>query len=243
MELKESNGFLPDFDLIPPSVADKAKLLFLNYPNNPTGAVATREFFNRAVEFAHKHDLIICHDAAYSEIYFESERPPSILEIEGANEVAIEFNSLSKPYNMTGWRIGWAAGNKKVIEVLTRIKSNIDSGAFQAIQLAGIKALKECSKNTEEMCSVYQERRDIVVEYLNKMGWNLKKPKATFYVWVPVPQGYTSTSFSEHVLEKAAVVLTPGNGYGQYGEGYFRIALTVEKDRLKEALERISKII
>ncbi|NLK00353.1 MAG: LL-diaminopimelate aminotransferase [Clostridia bacterium] len=243
MELKSDNGFLPDFDAIPGNIANKAKLMFLNYPNNPTGATASKEFFAAAVEFARKHNVIICHDAAYSEIYFDGNKPPSILEVEGAEEVAIEFNSLSKPYNMTGWRIGWAAGNSKVIEALTRIKSNIDSGAFQAVQLAGVKALEECDKDIEKTCQVYVERRDVVVECLNEMGWNLEKPQATFYIWAPVPEGYTSTSFAEHVLEKSSVVLTPGNGYGKYGEGYFRIALTVEVDRLVEAMDRLRKIM
>ena len=243
MELKNDNGFLPDFDAIPGNIANKAKLMFLNYPNNPTGATASKEFFAAAVEFARKHNVIICHDAAYSEIYFDGNKPPSILEVEGAEEVAIEFNSLSKPYNMTGWRIGWAAGNSKVIEALTRIKSNIDSGAFQAVQLAGVKALEECDKDIEKTCQVYVERRDVVVECLNEMGWNLEKPQATFYIWAPVPEGYTSTSFAEHVLEKSSVVLTPGNGYGKYGEGYFRIALTVEVDRLVEAMDRLRRIM
>jgi len=243
MKLSEDKGYLPDFDDIPADVAKKAKLMFLNYPNNPTGAVAAKDFFQKAVAFAKEHDIIICHDAAYSEIYFEGQRPPSILEVDGALDVAIEFNSLSKPYNMTGWRIGWAAGNSRVIESLGRIKSNLDSGVFQAIQLAAVTALREADETIAEMRRVYKERRDVVVDCLNRMGWNLDRPKATFYVWAPVPEGYTSTSFVEHVLEKAAVVLTPGNGYGKYGEGYFRIALTVEKERLQEALERMQKVL
>jgi len=243
MKLSEDKGYLPDFDDIPADVAKRTKLMFLNYPNNPTGAVAAKDFFQKAVAFAKEHDIIICHDAAYSEIYFEGQRPPSILEVDGALDVAIEFNSLSKPYNMTGWRIGWAAGNSRVIESLGRIKSNLDSGVFQAIQLAAATALREADKTIAEMRRVYKERRDVVIDCLNRMGWNLDKPKATFYVWAPVPEGYTSTSFAEHVLEKAAVVLTPGNGYGKYGEGYFRIALTVEKERLQEALERMQKVL
>ncbi|HBT20065.1 MAG TPA: LL-diaminopimelate aminotransferase [Peptococcaceae bacterium] len=243
MELSEDNGFLPDFDAVPEEIARRAKLMFLNYPNNPTGAVADIEFFKKAVDFAKEYDIIICHDAAYSEIYFEDKKPPSILEVDGAMDVAIEFNSLSKPYNMTGWRIGWAAGCSKVIESLTRLKSNLDSGVFQAIQLAGAAALKEAEETVEEMRQIYKERRDLVVDSLNKIGWSIKKPEATFYVWAPVPEGYTSESFAEYILEKAAVVLTPGNGYGKHGEGYFRIALTVEKDKLEEAMERIRKAL
>jgi len=243
MELSEDNGFLPDFEAVPEEIARRAKLMFLNYPNNPTGAVADIEFFKKAVDFAKEYDIIICHDAAYSEIYFEDEKPPSILEVDDAMDVAIEFNSLSKPYNMTGWRIGWAAGSSKVIESLTRLKSNLDSGVFQAVQLAGAAALKKAEGTVEEMRRVYKERRDLVVDSLNKMGWNIKKPEATFYVWAPVPEGYTSDSFAEYILENAAVVLTPGNGYGKYGEGYFRIALTVEKDKLEEAMERMRKVL
>jgi len=241
MKLSESRGFLPDFSKIPREVADKAKLMFLNYPNNPTGAVATVEFFQEAVDFAREHDIIVCHDAAYSEIYFGGEKPPSILEAKGAFDVAIEFGSLSKPFNMTGWRIGWAAGSSRVIEALGRIKSNMDSGAFQAIQYAGITALEKAEDTTEDMRRLYEERAEIVVTSLNQMGWSIRHPEGTFYMWVPVPKGYTSDSFAEHILEKANVVLTPGNGYGQYGEGYFRISLTVETDRLREAMDRMKK--
>ena len=209
----------------------------MNYPNNPTGAEATLEFFQEAVDFAREHDIIICHDSAYSEIYFGDEKPPSILEVKGAKNVAIEVGSLSKPFNMTGWRIGWAAGNARVIDALGRIKSNMDSGQFQAVQAAGIVALKKAGEEVAKMRSLYAERASMVVDYLKDMGWNVKQPKATFYMWLPVPEGYTSASFVEHVLEKSAVVLTPGNGYGQYGEGYFRISLTLETERLREAME------
>ena len=242
MPLLEENEYIPDLTSIPSETAAKAKLMFLNYPNNPTGATASREFFETAVRFAVENDIIICHDAAYSEMYFK-EKPVSIFEVDGAGDVAVEFNSLSKPFNMTGWRIAWAAGRSDVIEALGRIKSNLDSGVFQPIQLAGIKALQEAGDTAESMRKVYRERRDIVVESLNKMGWNLQAPPATFYVWARVPEGYTSASFVEHVLEKTAVVLTPGTGYGEYGEGYFRIALTVEKDRLVEAMKRMERIL
>lgn len=193
--------------------------MFLNYPNNPTGAVATLEFFQEAVDFARKHDIIICHDAAYSEIYFGSQKPPSILQVEGAKEVAIEFSSLSKPYNMTGWRIGWAAGNSKVIEALGRIKSNMDSGAFQAIQYAGIMALQKANDTPARLRNLYAERAEIAVKGLKEMGLKVRQPEASFYIWAPVPKGFTSESFAEHVLEKANVVITQGNGYGKYGEG------------------------
>ena len=243
MPLKEENGFLPDLDAIPEDVADKAKILFINYPNNPTGALADMNFFNKVVAFAKKHDLIVCHDGAYSEIAFDGYEPPSFLQAEGAKEVGIEFNSLSKPYNMTGWRIGWAAGRPDVIEALGRIKSNLDSGAFQAIQYAAIEGLIGPQDSVKEMQAVYKERRDTVVNGLNAMGWNMEAPKATFYVWAPVPKGFNSSEFAELVLEKAGVIITPGIGYGENGEGYFRIALTVENKRIGEALERMKDAI
>ena len=243
MPLKEENGFLPDLDAIPEDVADKAKILFINYPNNPTGALADMNFFNKVVAFAKKHDLIVCHDGAYSEIAFDGYEPPSFLQAEGAKEVGIEFNSLSKPYNMTGWRIGWAAGRQDVIEALGRIKSNLDSGAFQAIQYAAIEGLIGPQDSVKEMQAVYKERRDTVVNGLNAMGWNMEAPKATFYVWAPVPKGFNSSEFAELVLEKAGVIITPGIGYGENGEGYFRIALTVENKRIGEALERMKDAI
>ncbi|GAW93948.1 LL-diaminopimelate aminotransferase [Calderihabitans maritimus] len=243
MPLREENGFLPDLESIPSEVARKAKLMFLNYPNNPTGALADEEFFRQVVEFAKNYDLIVCHDAAYSEITFDGYQAPSFLQVEGAKEVGIEFNSLSKPFNMTGWRIGWAVGNSEVIEALGRLKSNLDSGAFQAIQYAAIEALRGPQDAVRQMQEIYRERRDLVVEGLNSMGWNLKKPKATFYVWAPVPKGYTSSEFAEMLIEKAGVIVTPGIGYGQSGEGYFRIALCLEKDRIQEALERMKKAL
>jgi LL-diaminopimelate aminotransferase len=243
MPLLEENDFIPDLNKIPQEVAEKSKLMFLNYPNNPTGALATKEFFKEAVEFAKKNDIIICHDAAYSEIAFDGVIPISFLEVEGAKEVGIEFNSLSKPFNMTGWRIAWAVGRKDVIEALGRIKSNIDSGVFQAVQYAAIEALKNPEESVEKMKKIYKDRRDVVVKGLNSMGWNLEMPKGSFYVWAPVPKGYTSSEFAELVLEKAGVIVTPGNGYGKHGEGYFRIALTVEKERAQEALNRMQETI
>lgn len=243
MPLLEENNFLPDLDAIPEDVAKKAKILWINYPNNPTGATATLEFFNKVVAFAKKYDIIVCHDNAYSEVAFDGYKPPSFLEAEGAKEVGIEFNSLSKPFNMTGWRIGWAAGNAEVIETLGRYKSNVDSGAFQAVQFAGIAGLESDQQSIEDMKKVYEERRDILVNGLNAMGWNLEQLKATFYAWAPVPKGYTSAEFCELILEKAGVIITPGNGYGPHGEGYFRVALTVEKDRMQEALDRMKEVL
>lgn len=241
MPLKAENNFLPDLKAIPEEVARKAKLMWLNYPNNPTGAIAPLEFFEEVVAFAKKYDIIVCHDAAYQEISFDGYRPPSFLEVPGAMEVGVEFGSCSKTYNMTGWRIGWAVGRADVINALGRLKSNIDSGVFQAIQYAAITALTGPQDCVEAMSKVYQERRDIAVEGLNAIGWKLEKPKSTIYVWAPVPKGFTSMSFAEHVFEKTGVVITPGNGYGEHGEGFFRIALTVEKERMLEAFERIKK--
>ncbi|HWQ76336.1 MAG TPA: LL-diaminopimelate aminotransferase [Syntrophomonas sp.] len=239
MPLKAEHGFLPVLEDIPTDIARQAKLMFLNYPNNPTGAIADVDYFSKVVEFARHYDLLVCHDAPYSEMAFDGRVLPSFLQAPGAKEVAIEFHSLSKTYNMTGWRIGWAAGNPAAVEVLGRFKSNVDSGAFQAIQYAGIEALKGPQECVAENCKIYQERRDIAVEGLRKMGWNIQPPQATFYLWAPVPQGFTSASFAELILEKAGVIVTPGSGYGEYGEGYFRIALTVPAERMKEAFDRM----
>ena len=239
MPLLEENGFLPDFNKIPNEVADKSKLMFLNYPNNPTGAIATLEFFEEAVHFAKKHDILVCHDLAYSEMAYDNYKAPSFLEVKGAKDVCIEFNSLSKTYNMTGWRLGMAVGNEMAVQALGRLKNNIDSGVFKAIQYAGIEALLGSQENITTMNSIYEKRRDIVTEGLNKLGWNLKPIKATFYMWVPTPKGYNATEFSALLLEKAGIIVPPGIGYGEYGEGYFRIALTAPEDRLREAIKRL----
>lgn len=239
LPLRKENGFLPDLTLVPSEIAQRAKLLFLNYPHNPTGAVAGKEFFAEVVRFAQEYEIIVAHDAAYSELTFDGYRAPSFLEAPGAKGVGIEFGSLSKPYNMTGWRIGWAVGNAEVIETLGCLKSNLDSGAFQAVQEAGRRALEGPQTCVVEMQKTYVARRDLVIAGLNELGWRLTPPRATFYVWAPVPQGYTSESFAESLLEKAGVVVTPGNGYGACGEGYFRIALTLEEERLREALARL----
>lgn len=241
LPLKAENNFLPDLDSIPADVAKRARLLFINYPNNPTGATCDKKFFEDVVSFARKHDIIVCHDAAYTEITFDDYVAPSFLEVPGAKDVGIEFHSLSKTYNMTGWRIGWAAGNAEVIKTLTTLKSNLDSGAFQAVQYAGIAALEGSQDCVEEVRQVYRKRREIVADGLKSLGWDISLPKGTIYLWVPVPPGFTSAEFAEQVLEKAAVVITPGLGYGEYGDGYFRISLTIDTDRIKEAFERMKK--
>ncbi|MGA1795396.1 MAG: LL-diaminopimelate aminotransferase [bacterium] len=239
LPLLKGNGFLPDFKAIDPGILDQCKLMFLNYPNNPTAAVATGEFLQTAVNLAQNHHFIICHDAAYSELAFDGFRPPSILQIDGARDVAIEFHSLSKTYNMTGWRIGFAVGNSRIIEGLGRVKTNLDSGIFEAVQMAGIAALTGPQSEVHRMVSIYQERRDLLCDGLMELGFRLEKPKATFYVWIEVPHGYNSTSFCQFLLEKCGIVTTPGVGFGPHGEGYFRIALTVDLDRIHTALERL----
>lgn len=241
MPLLESNGYLPDLASIPEEVAKQAKLMFLNYPNNPTGALADKEFFAEVVDFAKTYDIVVCHDGAYTEVAFDGEKPMSFLEVPGAKEVGIEFHTLSKTYNMTGWRIGWAAGNPDVIEVLGRVKSNIDSGVFQAVQYAGIEALTGPQDSISEMQKVYARRRDLVVDGLRQLGWTLEKPKATIYVWAKVPDGYTSTEFATMLLEKTGVVVTPGIGYGEYGDKYFRISLCMDEERIVEALHRLKR--
>ena len=241
MPLIEENNYLPDLNSIPEDVAKRAKIMFLNYPNNPTSAVASREFFEKVVSFAKEYQILVCHDAAYTEMAFDGYSPPSFLEVEGAKDVGIEFHSLSKTFNMTGWRIGFAVGNKQVIEALGAIKSNIDSGVFQAIQMAGLEALNGDPSCIKEMQSIYERRRDIMVDGLRDAGFELDKPKATFYLWVKVPKGYTSTEMTKLCLEKG-VVVTPGNGFGSPGEGYVRMALTQGEDRLMEAISRIKSI-
>lgn len=243
MPLKAENKFLPDLKAIPEDVAIKAKLLFLNYPNNPTGAIASINFYQEVIDFAKQYDILVCHDSAYQDLSYDGYLAPSFLEVEGAKEVGIEFGSCSKPYNMTGWRIGWAAGNPQAINALGRLKSNLDSGQFQAIQYAGIAALSGQQDSVKEISKVYQERRDIVVNGLNSMGWNIEAPMSTIYVWAPVPKGYDSMSFTEYVFAKSGVAVTPGNGYGEHGEGFFRISLCTEKERIQEALGRIKKNI
>ena len=238
MPLISENEFLPDLDAIPAETAARAKVMFLNYPNNPTAAVADLEFFDRIVEFAGRHNIAVCHDAAYTEMAFDGYRPPSFLAAAGAKEVGIEFHSLSKTYNMTGWRIGFAVGNRDLIDGLGTIKSNVDSGVFQAVQIAGIEALRKDQACVGDMIEVYSRRRDVMVSGLREAGFELEAPKATFYLWIKVPTGFTSTELASRFLEQG-VVVTPGNGFGDPGEGYFRVAVTQKKERLLEAIDRI----
>jgi LL-diaminopimelate aminotransferase len=242
LPLLRENGFLPDLDAVPRSVLAKAKIMFLNYPNNPTSAVANRKFYRRVLGFAEKNDLIVAHDVAYTEIYFDAEKPMSILELPGAKKRCIEFHSLSKTYNMTGWRIGFAVGNPELVAGIGKVKTNVDSGVFQAVQGAGIEALASGDEVTGAIRRTYQERRDILVPGLRALGLDPVEPRATFYVWIPVPKGYTSASFCSHLLEEAGIVTTPGNGFGKSGEGYIRIAMTKEKGRIREALSRMRKV-
>jgi LL-diaminopimelate aminotransferase len=242
MDLLKENGFLPDLKVISEEIAQKAKMMFINYPNNPTAAVATKDFFESVVAFAAEYNVIVCHDAAYSEMAFDGYRPTSFLEVQGAKSVGIEFHSLSKTYNMTGWRIGFAVGCADVISALGQVKSNIDSGAFQAVQIAGITALEGDQACVEEMRQTYAERRDILVAGLRSAGFSIEKPPATFYLWVEVPRGYTSAGFASLLLTEAGIVTTPGNGFGAAGEGYVRMALTVDRERIREAVKRIEGI-
>jgi LL-diaminopimelate aminotransferase len=242
MPLLEKNAYLPDFGAIPEDVLKKAKLMWLNYPNNPTAAPATREMFLDAIELARKYDIVIAHDSAYSELYFDGNRPMSFLEIEGAMDVGIEIHSLSKTYNMTGWRIGFVAGNSKIIGGLANIKSNLDSGVFQAIQEASIAAFQTKEDVLEELRNTYEARRDTLHDGLRSAGLSVNKPEATFYLWCRVPEGFDSAGYSTHLLEKAGVLATPGNGFGEPGEGYIRFALTVGVERIKEAVERIKQV-
>ena len=239
LPLEEANGFLPDLDAIPDEIAGRANLLYLNYPNNPTGAIVQPGYFDRAVEFARAHDLVIVHDNAYSEICFDGYRAPSFLETPGAKEVGVEIFSISKGWNMTGWRSGLVAGNAEVVEHYRQLKTNLDSGMFEAVQRATIAALTEARDFPREMSKVYRRRRDLVAEGLAAIGLEVTPPKATPYFWVRVPEGHTSESFTELVLEQAGVLVSPGPAYGPSGEGFFRISVTVPDDRLHEAVRRI----
>ena len=240
--LRKQNAFLPDLDAIPLEVARRAKLMWLNYPNNPTAATADLQFFKRAVQFCLRNSIILAHDLAYSEIAYDGYRAPSILEVPEARECAIEFHSLSKTYSMTGWRIGFAVGNADAVRALGRVKTNMDSGPFQAIQEAAITALEGSDDKLREYCEIYQSRRDLMVAALRKLGLDCETPKATFYLWVEVPKGYTSVSFSERLLKEAGVLTTPGSGFGRAGEGFVRFSLTVPSERLREAADRVEAL-
>jgi len=242
LPLTKENHFLPDLDAIPTDVAAQAKLLWINYPNNPTAAVADESFYKRVIDFANKCNVIVCHDAAYTEMGYDGYRPMSFLELDGAREVGIEFHSLSKTFNMTGWRIGMAVGNPEIVAGLAQAKSNLDSGIFQAVQEAGIEALRLGDSIVEPSRKVYQERRDILVEGLRAVGLDCEKPRATFYVWVACPKGLSSADFTAKLLDEAGVVTTPGNGFGDAGEGYVRFTVCVDKEKLREVAERIRRV-
>ena len=242
LPLTPQGGFLPDLEGIPGDVLARARILWINYPNNPTGAVAQVEFFERAVAFCRAHNIILAHDNAYSEITFDGFVAPSVLQVSNADDVAIEFHSLSKTFNMTGWRIGFACGNPETLEALGTIKTNIDSGIFNAIQIAGIEALDNRGEESRRMTGIYQARRDLLVCGLTSLGWEVTAPRGTIYIWLPVPAGFDSLGFSRHVLDRAGVFFTPGNAYGPSGEGFVRLSLTVPDDRIEEAVERLGEV-
>ena len=242
LPLRAERGFLPDLDAVPADVLRRARMLFLNYPNNPTAAVATREFFAEVVAFARRHGVIVCHDAMYSELAFDGYAPPSFLQVPGAKEVGVEFHSCSKTYSMTGWRIGFVVGNREVLAGLGRVKTNVDSGVFQAVQEAGIAALTGPQDYVTQIRVIYGERRDVVVTGLRKLGLPVTPPRATFFVWAPVPDGSDSRKWASRLLQEVGVVVTPGVGFGAAGEGYYRIALTVDRTRIAEAMDRLGRL-
>jgi LL-diaminopimelate aminotransferase len=241
MPLLEENRFLPQLQKIPKTVLKKARVLFLNYPNNPTAATAGLDFFKEVVAFAKRNKIIVCHDAAYSEIYYDGQRLNSFLEVPGAKSVGIEFHSLSKTFNMTGWRIGFAVGNPGILSGLGKVKSNLDSGAFQAVQEAGIEALRSDESVVESIRRRYQERRDLLLDGLKRLGFKVEPPRATFYVWLRTPSGQSSAKFAATLLQQTGILATPGNGFGKSGEGYIRMTLTVPKERIEEVIRRMEK--
>ncbi len=240
--LKAENHFLPDYAAIPNEQKDKAKLMYLNYPNNPTGATADRAFFEETVAFAKENNIAVLHDFAYGAIGFDDEKPVSFLEIEGAKDVGIEMYTLSKTYNMAGWRVGFAVGNPKMIEALNLIQDHMYCSLFPAVQIAAATALREDQKCVDELVARYESRRNVLIEECLKIGWQVKAPKGSFFAWLPVPNGFTSETFSDYLLEKADVAVAAGNGFGTYGEGYIRVGLLVDEDRLVEAVGRIGKL-
>ncbi len=245
LPLLPERGFLPDFRAVPPEVARRARMMFLCYPNNPTAGTADLDFFRQAVEFARRNDVLLVHDSAYAEISYDGYEAPSVLQAEGAKEVAVEFGSLSKPFNMTGWRLGYAVGNREAIAALSIVKTNTDSGQFEAIQRAGIEALTNPASRAfiDKMRAIYQRRRDVAVETLRQLGCPVQRPRGSFYVWAPVPAGYTSAGFATRLLDEAGVIVTPGSAYGDAGEGFFRVSLTLPDDRLDEAFRRIARCV
>ena len=240
MQLTSENGWLPDLESIPEGIARKSKLMWLNYPNNPTGAVANLEYFARAVEFAKKYDIAVMHDACYTEVAYDGYQPPSFLQVDGAMDVGVEFHSLSKSFNMTGWRIGMAVGNAKMIDALLTIKSNLDSGVPQAVQHMAIEALRRPLESVDDRNAVYQARRDRIVPVLEDIGMAVDSPKAGLYIWARVPDGYQSAEFAEKLLEDTDVLMIPGGNYGPAGEGYVRLSITLADDLIDKALDRVS---
>lgn len=246
LPIRKENNFLPDFSSIPEKILKKAKIIFICYPNNPTTAIANREFFKEAVTFAQKYNLILAHDFAYAEITFDGYRPPSLLQIEGSRERGIEFYSFSKTYNMAGWRIGCVVGNSDLINFISKTKSYVDFGIFSPIQKAAAFAIQSSQDCVKDLCKVYKRRRDILVEGLRKYGWQIDLPRATMYVWAPLPPSYSklkSQEFSEFLVKKIGVITSPGTGFGEEGEGYIRFALVESEERIKEAIERITSIL
>jgi LL-diaminopimelate aminotransferase len=242
MPLTEANEFMPDLDAIPEVVCKRAKLLYLNFPGNPTAALAPVSYFEKVVAFAKKHNIVVAHDCPYSEAVYDGARQPSFLETPGAKEVGVEFHSMSKVFNMSGWRIAYAVGNAQVLAALGKVRSNVDMGIFEPLQHAAIAALTGNMDFTHETTAIYKERRDVLCAGLNRLGWNVRIPKGTFFIWTKVPaKGVSSADFATQVLEKAGVLITPGNGFGEGGEGYIRIALTVDKEVMKEVVDRIEK--
>ena len=239
MPLLEENGWLPDLDAIPEQVAQKAKVMWLNYPNNPTSAIADIDYFESVVDFAKAYDIAVCHDGPYTEVAYDGYTPVSFLQAKGAMDVAVEFHSLSKSYNMTGWRVGMAVGNAEMINALMRVKSNLDSGIPQAIQIAGIEALLASQECISENNAIYQRRRDKLVDALRGIGMEITPPRASLYVWARVPEGYSSAEFAAMLLEEKDIVVTPGSGYGEYGEGYIRLSLTLPDEHLTKAVQRL----
>ena len=242
MPLLKKNNFLPDLEAIPDDVAEKAKIMFLCYPNNPIAVTAPLDFFEKVVAFAKKHNIIVCHDAAYCDVYYDGKKPHSFLEVDGAKDVGIEYYSLSKTFNMTGWRVAFALGNKDILAGLAKVKSNLDSGIFGAVQDAAIAALTAPQDFHKNLLEIYQERRDILCDGLKNAGCPVVPPEAAFYVWAPVPNGMSSAETTLKLLEDAAIVSTPGNGFGPSGEGFVRMTLTAPKERLAEAAERIAAL-
>ena len=241
LPLTAENKFLPDLEAIPADIRKQARILWLNYPNNPTGAVADLDFFRRVVAWAHQHDITVCHDAAYTEVAFDDYQPASFLQAEGAKEIGVEFHSLSKSYNMTGWRIGMVVGNEEIVNALGKVKSNLDSGIPQAIQYAAIEALTGPQDSVKGQNARYQRRRDLIVDKLDSMGLKVSLPKAGLYIWAKIPSGYTSMEFANDLLEQVGVVVTPGVGYGKRGEGYIRLSLTIADASLVKGLSRLAE--